>query len=112
MDVQGAIRCNDGGGKPFVEGGRRKHSSREGGEVICQERKPFVKGGCHSSREDAVHRAREVTVCREGRDHSSGGKRVFVKGRRRPFAKERRLFVQRGVRRVREGAVHRARDIK
>jgi len=63
MDVQGAIQCNDGGGQLFVEGGQRKHSSREGGEVIHQERKPFVKGGCRSSREDAVHRVREVTVC-------------------------------------------------
>ena len=28
----------------------------------------------HPRREDAVHQAREVTVCQEGRDHSSGGK--------------------------------------
>jgi len=81
-------------------------SSREGGESIHRERgeRSFIERESRLSREDAVHQAREVTVCREGRDRSSGGKRLF--------AKERRLFVQRGIRRVREGAIRQARDIK
>ena len=91
MDVQGAIQCNDGGGQPFVEGGQRDHSSREGGEVFCQERKPFVKGGCCSSREGGC------CSSSEGGDRLSRGKRLFVEGRR--------LFVQRGIHQVREGAV-------
>jgi len=90
----------------MIEGGNC--SSREGGESIYQEReeRSFVeRESCLSredvicpGREDAVHRVREVTVCQEGRDHSSGGKRLFVKGRRRLFANKRRLFVQIGVR--------------
>jgi len=74
MDVQGAIRCNDRGGQPFIKGGWREHSSREGGEVVLQERKPFVKGGCHSSREGGC------CSLSEGGDCLSRGKRPFIRG--------------------------------
>jgi len=118
MDVQGAIWCNDGGGQPFVEGGQRKHSSREGGEVVHRERKPFVKGGCRSSREGGC------CSLSEGGDWLSRGKRPFIGGEesvcrgkeetvrqgKEPVCPERHLSSEGGGRLSRKETVCQARE--
>jgi len=113
MDVQGAIWCNNGGGQPFIKGGQREHSLREGGEVIHRERKLFVNGGCHLSREGGW------CSLSKGGDHLSRGKRPFIggeetvcQGKEETMRQGKETVVQRGIRQVREGAVCRARDIK